>query len=136
MERCNDPPAPRRLRCLSLRCRRPLPPQILKSHFEKHGEVIDAFVAYNGRSSRGFGYVTFKEPAGAASAVCGPAVLCSLPQNLSASALCVQVAAMNGCCLGDDDRSREIRVEMARERPAPRPEPRDRSERTPRDDGA
>jgi len=87
--------------------------KMLRQAFEKHGEVIDAFVAYNGRSSRGFGYVTFKEPSGAATAL--------------------QVASVNGVSLGDDDRSREIRVEMARERPGPRPEPRDRSERTPRD---
>lgn len=75
--------------------------KMLRQSFEVHGEVVDAFVAYNGRSSRGFGYVTFKEPAGAASAV----------------------STMNGVPLGDDDRSREIRVEMARERPGPRPEP-------------
>ena len=31
--------------------------------------MIDAFVAYNGRSSRGFGYVTFKNPPDAASAL-------------------------------------------------------------------
>jgi len=43
--------------------------KMLRQAFEKHGEVIDAFVAYNGRSSRGFGYVTFKEPSGAATAV-------------------------------------------------------------------
>lgn len=35
---------------------------MLRQAFEEHGEVVDAFVAYNGRSSRGFGYVTFKEP--------------------------------------------------------------------------
>merc|ERR1719498_1009201 len=72
--------------------------KMLKAAFEVHGEVTDAFVAYNGRSSRGFGYVTFKEAAGATSAA----------------------ATMNGTCLGDDDQSREIRVEMARERPGPR----------------
>merc|ERR1719197_393728 len=83
--------------------------KILRQAFEKHGEVIDAFVAYNGRSSRGFGYVTFKEATGASAAV----------------------AAMNGVPLGDDDRSREIRVEMARERPGPRPEPKDRGDRPP-----
>merc|ERR1719486_1199797 len=79
--------------------------KMLRQAFEVHGEVIDAFVAYNGRSSRGFGYVTFKEAGPAAAAV----------------------ASMNGVPLGDDDRSREIRVEMARERPGPRPEPRERS---------
>ena len=83
--------------------------KMLRQHFEVHGEVTDAFVAYNGRSSRGFGYVTFKEAKGAAAAV----------------------AAMNGVPLGDDDRSREIRVEMARERPGPRPEPKDRGDRPP-----
>ena len=39
--------------------------KMLRQHFEVHGEVTDAFVAYNGRSSRGFGYVTFKEAKGA-----------------------------------------------------------------------
>ena len=43
--------------------------QMLRQAFEVHGEVIDAFVAYNGRSSRGFGYVTFKEAPSAAAAV-------------------------------------------------------------------
>ena len=43
--------------------------QMLRQAFEEHGEVVDAFVAYNGRSSRGFGYVTFKEPSAAAAAV-------------------------------------------------------------------
>ena len=84
--------------------------KLLRQSFEVHGEVVDAFVAYNGRSSRGFGYVTFKDAKGAAAAA----------------------AVMNGVPLGDDDRSREIRVEMARERPGPRPEPKERSERTPR----
>ena len=32
--------------------------KMLRATFEVHGEVLDAFVAYNGRSSRGFGYVT------------------------------------------------------------------------------
>jgi len=61
----------------------------------EHGEVIDAFVAYNGRSSRGFGYVTYKEA--------GPAD--------------VAVREMNGKPIAEaegDDRKREIRVEMAR----------------------
>ena len=74
---------------------------MLRQFFEVHGEVTDAFVAYNGRSSRGFGYVTFKAAEGAAAAI----------------------NQMNGMPLGDEDRSREIRVEMARERPGPRPEP-------------
>jgi RNA recognition motif-containing protein len=86
---------------------------MLRQAFELHGEVIDAFVAYNGRSSRGFGYVTFKE---------GPAAAAALAASQK-----------DGVHLGDEERSREIRVEMARERPGPRPEPRDRSERTPRD---
>ncbi|KAL1499297.1 hypothetical protein AB1Y20_015639 [Prymnesium parvum] len=80
--------------------------KMLRQAFEVYGEVTDAFVAYNGRSSRGFGYVTFKEAGGAAEAV----------------------QKMNGQPLGDEnDRSREIRVEMARERPGPRPEPRERA---------
>merc|ERR1719197_2248274 len=95
--------------------------KILRQAFEAHGTVTDAFVAYNGRSSRGFGYVTFAEPAAAAAAV----------------------KAMNGTALnseengegGGDDRQREIRVEMARERPGPRPEPRERPERRDRGDG-
>eukprot|EP00310_Coccolithus_braarudii_P015355 CAMPEP_0183334136 /NCGR_PEP_ID=MMETSP0164_2-20130417/2829_1 /TAXON_ID=221442 /ORGANISM="Coccolithus pelagicus ssp braarudi, Strain PLY182g" /LENGTH=179 /DNA_ID=CAMNT_0025503219 /DNA_START=155 /DNA_END=691 /DNA_ORIENTATION=- len=120
--------------------------KILRLAFEAHGTVTDAFVAYNGRSSRGFGYVTFQDPVAAAAAV----------------------KAMNGTALGSEDlvpgappgpasgpppgesggeaeRSREIRVEMARERPGPRPEPRERGagerrggergERPERDDG-
>ena len=78
---------------------------------QTYGEVIDAFVAYNGRSSRGFGYVTFKkdEPAGEA------------------------VRKMNepgfkhgwlGAVMSEDDKARQTRVEMAKERPKPRPEPR------------
>ena len=50
---------------------------MLKQAFEVHGEVTDAFVAYNGRSSRGFGYVTFKEAPGAASAVSARASPCA-----------------------------------------------------------
>ena len=88
--------------------------QMLRASFEKHGEVTDAFVAHNGRSSRGFGYVTFKEPASAASAL--------------------SKAQTDGVSLGEDDRSREIRVEMARERPGPRPEPRGDRGATPREE--
>ena len=69
--------------------------KMLREAFEEHGEVVDAFVAYNGRNSRGFGYVAFKE-ASAAAAAC---------------------AQMNGVSLGDGERRMEIRVEMARERP-------------------
>ena len=43
--------------------------QMLRQAFEEHGEVVDAFVAYNGRSSRGFGYVTFKNPQDATAAL-------------------------------------------------------------------
>lgn len=43
--------------------------KMLRQAFEVFGEVTDAFVAYHGRSSRGFGYVTFKEPADARGAV-------------------------------------------------------------------
>ena len=42
---------------------------MLRQAFEAYGEVTDAFVAYNGRSSRGFGYVTYKEIGPAAEAV-------------------------------------------------------------------
>ena len=35
----------------------------------------------------------------------------------------------NVVSLGEEERAREIRVEMARERPGPRPEPRERGER-------
>ena len=81
--------------------------KMLRATFEVHGEVLDAFVAYNGRSSRGFGYVTFKEADAAAA-----------------------VAQLNGVPIGaDNDRSREIRVEMVRRaralgRPRPAPPPR------------
>ena len=91
--------------------------QMLRTAFEKHGEVTDAFVAHNGRSSRGFGYVTFKDPVAAAAA-------------LNAA------NGDGGIQLGEENGGREIRVEMARERPGPRPEPRDRAQ-TPREpDGA
>ena len=43
--------------------------QMLRQAFEEFGEVVDAFVAYNGRSSRGFGYVTFKNPPDASAAL-------------------------------------------------------------------
>ena len=43
--------------------------KMLRATFEVHGEVLDAFVAYNGRSSRGFGYVTFKNPQDATAAL-------------------------------------------------------------------
>ena len=113
---------------------------MLRQAFEVYGEVTDAFVAYNGRSSRGFGYVTFKEAAGAALAVScrGPPPppppslvrrVVSLARRAQPAAAAppprAQVEKMNGQPLGDDDRSREIRVEMARERPGPRPEPRE-----------
>lgn len=42
---------------------------MLRQAFEEYGEVVDAFVAYNGRSSRGFGYVTFKNPQDATAAL-------------------------------------------------------------------
>ena len=91
--------------------------QMLRQAFEEHGEVIDAFVAYNGRSSRGFGYVTFKNPPDAAAAL-------KAQQD------------GNVVSLGEEERAREIRVEMARERPGPRPEPRERtSDRAPREGG-
>merc|ERR1719393_458118 len=43
--------------------------KMLRQAFEEYGEVVDAFVAYNGRSSRGFGYVTFKNPQDATAAL-------------------------------------------------------------------
>merc|ERR1740117_2201768 len=43
--------------------------KMLRTAFEAHGDLTDCFVAYNGRSSRGFGYVTYKEGASAAVAV-------------------------------------------------------------------
>ena len=95
--------------------------QMLRQAFEKHGDVVDAFVAYNGRSSRGFGYVTFKEPSGAATAVT-PLHLFSQISDIPAlrclriSVFQLQVASVNGVSLGDDDRSREIRVEMVSRR--------------------
>merc|ERR1719310_2423269 len=91
--------------------------KMLRQAFEEHGEVVDAFVAYNGRSSRGFGYVTFKNP-----------------QDATAALKAQQEG--NVVSLGEEERAREIRVEMARERPGPRPEPRERTgERTPREGG-
>lgn len=48
--------------------------QLLRAAFEVYGEVTDAFVAYNGRSSRGFGYVTFKEDKAATKAVRAPRI--------------------------------------------------------------
>ena len=48
--------------------------QLLRTAFEVYGEVTDAFVAYNGRSSRGFGYVTFKDDKAATKAVCSSAL--------------------------------------------------------------
>ena len=40
-----------------------------KRLFEKFGDVTDAFVAYHGQQSRGFGYVTFSVPRDATRAV-------------------------------------------------------------------
>ena len=82
--------------------------KMLRSSFEEHiakeaapgkpGKVLDAFVAFNGRSSRGFGYVTMERPEDATSAL-----------------------KLNGSKLGDtDERSREIRVEMVRRAAAAR----------------
>ena len=48
--------------------------QMLRTAFEAYGEVVDAFVAYNGRSSRGFGYVTFKLGDNASKAVRAPSL--------------------------------------------------------------
>lgn len=92
--------------------------KMLRQAFETHGEVTDAFVAYNGRSSRGFGYVTFKDPAAATTAV----------TSMNGQPLAERIFSLCTATPGDDDRAREIRVEMARERPAPRPEPRERGD--------
>lgn len=90
--------------------------KMLRQAFEEYGEVIDAFVAYNGRSSRGFGYVTFKEPAHAKAAV----------EAMNAEGF---VHTWPGAPISEDDKTRETRVEMARERPKPRPEPRAHGDR-------
>eukprot|EP00966_Prymnesium_polylepis_P047666 1104207-Prymnesium_polylepis.1 len=42
---------------------------MLRRAFAKHGQVTDAFVAYNGAGSRGFGFVTFGLPRDASRAV-------------------------------------------------------------------
>jgi len=94
--------------------------KILRTAFEKHGEIIDCFVAYNGRSSRGFGYVTFKDGASAASAV----------KEMHGIRLGAPPVPGDGAPtdVGEDGEARGtrvIRVEMARERPADRPRPAD-----------
>lgn len=76
--------------------------KLLRTAFEVYGEVTDAFVAYNGRSSRGFGYVTFKDDKAASKAI---------------------IALETDGLLIDGEPERKIRVEMARERPGPRPQP-------------
>lgn len=78
--------------------------------------MVDAFVAYNGRSSRGFGYVTFKEA--------GPAKVAVDTMNAEGF-----VHTWPGAPISEDDKTRDTRVEMARERPKPRPEPRAHGDR-------
>ena len=50
---------------------------MLKEHFAVHGEIADTTVMYDNstRRSRGFGFVTFKDPACVEGAVCGDHML-------------------------------------------------------------
>merc|ERR1712146_676568 len=66
----------------------------LEDDFGKFGEVTDAFVAYKGRRSRGFGFVTMKNPADATKAQ----------------------AALDGKKVGEGEHEREMRVTFAKER--------------------
>merc|ERR1712188_6691 len=66
----------------------------LEDDFGKFGEVTDAFVAYKGRRSRGFGFVTMKNPEDATRAQ----------------------AALGGKQVGEGDHEREMRVTFAKQR--------------------
>lgn len=66
----------------------------LEDDFAAFGEVTDAFVAYKGRRSRGFGFVTMKNPADATKAQ----------------------AALDGKQVGEGEHEREMRVTFAKER--------------------
>merc|ERR1712193_582048 len=68
----------------------------LEDDFGKFGEVTDAFVAYKGRRSRGFGFVTMKNPEDATKAQ----------------------AAMDGKKVGEGEQQREMRVTFAKQRSA------------------
>merc|ERR1711988_588337 len=66
----------------------------LEDDFGKYGEVTDAFVAYKGRRSRGFGFVTMAKAADATKAQ----------------------KAMDGKQVGEGEQMREMRVTFAKKR--------------------
>merc|ERR1719313_2313870 len=68
----------------------------LEDDFSAFGEVTDAFVAYKGRRSRGFGFVTMAKPDEAAKAQ----------------------AALDGKKVGEGEHEREMRVTFAKARSA------------------
>merc|ERR1711871_1170605 len=68
----------------------------LEDDFGEYGEVTDAFVAYKGRRSRGFGFVTMAKPEDAAKAQ----------------------KALDGKKVGEGEHEREMRVTFAKERSA------------------
>merc|ERR1711977_317656 len=68
----------------------------LEEDFGKYGEVTDAFVAYKGRRSRGFGFVTMAKADEAAKAQ----------------------KAMDGKQVGEGEQAREMRVTFAKQRSA------------------
>merc|ERR1711977_816133 len=68
----------------------------LEEDFGKFGEVTDAFVAYKGRRSRGFGFVTMKNAEDATTAQ----------------------KSMDGTKVGEGEQQREMRVTFAKQRSA------------------
>merc|ERR1712216_70034 len=68
----------------------------LEEDFGKYGEVTDAFVAYKGRRSRGFGFVTMAKADEASKAQ----------------------KAMDGKQVGEGEQAREMRVTFAKQRSA------------------
>merc|ERR1712199_98428 len=68
----------------------------LEDDFGKFGEVTDAFVAYKGRRSRGFGFVTMAKAGDASKAQ----------------------KALDGKKVGEGEQSREMRVTFAKQRSA------------------